>query len=165
MGQPSALLPQESQGNEGGRRLTANEIAEARKAYGDQIDYSKPRVFGEKYFPFQGAETAMAPDGNVYFPLAKGCADLTACSIPVPGKPGAQYDILGTFIHEMGHVMQHQQGVNVLGRGFLLQTGRILSGGLYNPYSYPAGANPSQLNIEAQAQYYRDQYCAANPGC
>ena len=107
----------------------------------------------------------MAPDGNIYFPLARECGDLTACAITVSGQPGQQYDILETFIHEMGHVMQHQQGVNVLGRGFVLQAGRILSGGLYNPYSYPVGANPRQLNIEAQARYYRDQYCAANPRC
>jgi hypothetical protein len=74
-----------------------------------------------------------------------GCADLVTCQ-------GGRYT--NTFIHEMAHVYQHQQGVNVVGQGFALQAGRILSFGLYDPYqvTYQPGMAFSAYNIEQQGQ-------------
>lgn len=42
----------------------------------------------------------------------------------------------GFYIHEMTHVMQYQNGINVLANGLLFQTGKILSVGLYDPYKF-----------------------------
>ena len=50
------------------RKLTKEEITEARKVFGDEIDYSKVNVIDAKYFFLQGKEFAMAPDGNLYWP-------------------------------------------------------------------------------------------------
>jgi hypothetical protein len=139
-------------GGDTGRQLIANEIAAAQREYGNQIDYSKPRVYYSSYIPFQNVP--MAPDGNLYFPMAKGCPDLTACTYPNGTL------MVGDFIHEMGHVLQHQQGVNVLARGLFSKLGEWLSFGRYNPYFVPPGTtSPTGLGIEAQAEFHRNRYC------
>lgn len=126
-----------------GRVLTADEISEAQSVYGDTIDYSKVRILNEKYVFFQGENWVMAPDGNIYWP--SDCANFVTCQ-------GGRY--ANTFIHEMAHVYQYQQGINVLGQGFLLQAGRVLSFGLYDPYqlTYQPGLAFSAYNIEQQGQ-------------
>jgi|GEM_PF-4982635 len=44
--------------------LTTNEIAEAKKAYGDKIkDYGAVRVYRKKWAFFQGEHVAMTPNG------------------------------------------------------------------------------------------------------
>ena len=133
------------------RKLTNEEIAEAKKVFGDKIDYSKVNVIDDNYFFLQGKEFAMAPDGNLYWPGE--CGNLVLC-----GKTGL-------FIHEMTHVMQYQQGVNVLLKGLLLQTARIMSFGLYNPYKFVYDPNRSfdSYNLEQQGEYAREIYFGKAP--
>lgn len=132
-----------------GRALTSDEVAEAQKVFGDRIDYSTARVVDGNFVPWQGANYVIAPDGNIYWPGE--CGNLASC-----GGPGTA----GVFIHEMTHVMQVQHGANVLGRGLLLQAGKFLSGGLYDPYrfNYDPGKPFSSYNIEQQGDYARDIY-------
>ncbi len=88
------------------RPLTDPEIALARSVFGDAIDYGRVKVFARKWWPFQHRRMAMAPDGNLYF-AAKGplyCDDFCDRGL----------DRQGLFIHEMVHVWQHQQGVNLI---------------------------------------------------
>jgi hypothetical protein len=88
------------------RALTSAEVALSRSVFGDAIAYDRVQVFARKWWPFQHRQMAMAPDGNLWLP-PKGslyCDDFCEHSI----------DRQGLFIHEMTHVWQHQQGVNLI---------------------------------------------------
>ena len=137
-----------------GRGLTSDEITEAQKVFGDKIDYSQVRIINGKFVPWQGDGYVIAPDGNIYWPGE--CGNLASC-----GGPGTA----GVFIHEMTHVLQVQHGVNVLGRGLLLQAGKFLSGGLYDPYkfTYAPARSFSSYNIEQQGDYARGIYFGRLP--
>ena len=95
-----------------GRPLTADMIKLARTVYGDSIDYSKVTVYNRRYILGQPTDTLMAPDGNLYYP--KGSPHYP---INMDGSDASLTSQL-YFIHEMGHVWQHQQGVAVGFRGF-----------------------------------------------
>lgn len=90
----------------GGRPLTNAETTLARGMFGDAIDYSKVRVFSRKWWLFQPRQVAMAPDGNLWL-SPKGdlyCDDFCQGSL----------ERQGLFIHEMTHVWQHQNGINLI---------------------------------------------------
>jgi hypothetical protein len=71
----------------------------------------------------------------------------------------------GTFIHEMTHVMQYQNGVAVLGEGFGLQTAKIMSLGIYDPYKFTYDPSRSfrSYNIEQQGDIARGIYYGRYP--
>jgi hypothetical protein len=84
------------------RGLTPGEIALARSVFGDSIDYSKVELVRGKWWPLQPRNSAMAPDGNIYFhPAAGGWSDDFAAE-PLFRQ--------GFLIHEMTHVWQAQRG-------------------------------------------------------
>lgn len=88
------------------RSLTEGETALARSVFGDAIDYATVKIFARKWWPFQQRQVAMAPDGHLWF-SPKGtlyCDDF--CERPIERQ--------GLFIHEMTHVWQHQQGMNLI---------------------------------------------------
>lgn len=88
------------------RSLTVDEIELARSVFGNAIDYAKVRIFARKWWPLQHRQVAMAPDGNLWL-SPKGslyCDDF--CERPLERQ--------GLFIHEMTHVWQHQQGINLI---------------------------------------------------
>jgi hypothetical protein len=126
-----------------GRELTPAEMALARHVFGERIDYPRVQIVDGKFMRLQLPHRVMAPDGHIYWPSA--CPDLVRC-----GHSRCR----DTFIHEMAHVMQHQQGVPVFWRGLWLHTARVLSLGRFNPYrcvvrpGKPYGA----YNIEQQAE-------------
>lgn len=144
-----------------GRPLTENEKTEAMKVYGDKIkDYYAVRVYSRKWTFFQGENVAMAPNGNIYWPGASHCADLTACTLTIDGN---SISTLPTFIHEMGHVMQHQNGMNVILRAGFHQALHYASFTLYDPYihgwnDFYSIPSPNGLNPEAQADWYMYNY-------
>ena len=125
------------------RRLTPGEIAMARLVFGDAIDYAKVSVYARAYLPFglQPPRTAMAPDGNLYFP--RGCFqdDFSACDIT---------DRMW-FIHEMTHVWQFQLGYPVRLRGAI----RV---GLPYAYRLADGKRLSDYNMEAQGNLLADWF-------
>ena len=126
-----------------GRALTPAEIALAQRVFGERIDYAPVRVVNGKYMALQLPQRVMAPDGNIYSPGA--CRDLASC-----GHPRCR----DTFIHEMAHVMQHQNGVRVFWRGLWLHGARLLSCGRFNPYRcvIKIGKPFRAYNIEQQAE-------------
>lgn len=90
------------------RSLTAAELGLARTMFADAIDYSRVKIIARKWWPFQPRQVAMAPDGNLWL-SPKGdlfCEDF--CERPLERQ--------GLFIHEMTHVWQHQQGINLIVR-------------------------------------------------
>jgi hypothetical protein len=125
------------------RSLTPDEIALARLVFRDAIDYSTVRVHARPYLPFglQPPHTAMAPNGNLYFPPACHQDDFAACGIP---------DQMW-FIHEMTHVWQFQLGYWVRTRGAI----RI---GLDYGYRLGVGSRLSDYNMEAQGNLLADYF-------
>jgi len=84
------------------RLLTPGEIALVRSIFGEAIDYSKVRLIKGKWWPLQPRNSAMAPDGNIYFhPHAGGWSE------DFSAEPAFRQ---GFFIHEMTHVWQAQRG-------------------------------------------------------
>ena len=128
-----------------GRSLTQKEIDEARKIYGDRIDYSAVKVYNGGYFLVELPGYALSPDGNIYWP--GDCGDLALCG-------GAN-----TLIHELMHVRQYQIGVNVLAEGLLLHAASVITLLRYKPYAYGDGYGPiNSYNIEQQGDIARDIY-------
>ncbi|SAK60365.1 Rhs element Vgr protein [Caballeronia catudaia] len=120
----------------------------ARLVFRDAIDHSKVLVHARAYLPLglQPGRTAMAPNGNLYFP--RGCFqdDFSACGLA---------DRMW-FIHEMTHVWQFQLGYPVRLRGAI----RI---GLPYAYTLGHGKRLSDYNMEAQgnllADYFALKFC------
>lgn len=125
------------------RRLTPGEVREARRVFGDRIDYGRPRIIRARHPLALRQHQVLAPDGNIYWPDApQELADLN------------EVVTLATFIHEMAHVWQFQSGQGVLARGMVLHTLRFATCGRYDPYAYEY--RPDKLihryNIEQQAE-------------
>ncbi|UNK29950.1 type IV secretion protein Rhs [Serratia plymuthica] len=103
-----------SQVKEGTLRLmTQGEIAMARRVYGDSIVYSRVWVHCNSYLPFklQKPNFAMSPNGEIWFRKEGYAPDFSSLSVKVESKY--------VFIHELGHVWQHQSGQWVRLRGSL----------------------------------------------
>jgi hypothetical protein len=130
------------------RPLTPGEIALAKRVFRDSIDYRAVKVHARGYLPFglQPQRTAMAPNGNLYFPPACFQHDFSRCDL------GERM----WFIHEMTHVWQFQLGYPVKFRGAI----RI---GLGYGYVLGAGRTLADYNMEAQgnllADYFALKFC------
>jgi hypothetical protein len=130
------------------RALTTGETHIARLVFRDSIDYRAVKVHARGYLPFglQPRHTAMAPNGNLYFPPACFQHDFSRCDL------GERM----WFIHEMTHVWQFQLGYPVKFRGAI----RI---GLNYAYALDAGKTLADYNMEAQgnllADYFALKFC------
>jgi len=78
------------------------------------IDYTKVKVFNKKFIFFQPNQRPMSPNGNIYY-SPKGTGDRAYMADFSTGTMAAK----ATFIHELTHVWQHQNGVNVTARGIV----------------------------------------------
>jgi hypothetical protein len=122
------------------RSLTNGELAQARRIFLKSLDYAKPRIIEGKAYFFQPDNTAMAPDGNVYFPSAIHRADFSASA-----------SSMGFLIHELTHVWQVQKGV-------WLRTRRIfVDGGDYD-YALDPARRLQDYKVEEQASLVADYY-------
>lgn len=93
------------------RLMTPGEIAMARRVFGDSIVYSRVWVHCDSYFPFglQSTGIAMAPNGELWFRKEGYKTDFSSSDVLDQAKH--------VFIHELGHVWQHQHGQWVRTRG------------------------------------------------
>ena len=93
------------------RLMTLGEIAMARQFYGDAIVYSRVWIHCDSYFPFglQHPDYVMAPNGEIWYRKERYRDDFSL--------PPATLQEQHTFIHELGHVWQHQRGRWVRTRG------------------------------------------------
>lgn len=127
------------------RSLTDAEIALARSVFSDAIDYARIKVFARKWWPFQPRQVAMAPDGNLWF-SPKGtlyCADFCERTL----------ERQGLFIHEMTHVWQHQQGINLILRRHAF---------CRYDYALKPGWTLTQYGLEQQAEIVRHLFLLQN---
>lgn len=89
-----------------GRPLTQAERALARGVFGDTIDLDPVRIRRRKWFPFQPRNVTMAPRGHLHFhPASDAYRDCFAAE---------HLGLQGHLIHELVHVWQHQQGINLV---------------------------------------------------
>lgn len=88
------------------RPLSQLERSLARNMFGDAIDYDAVRIIRAKWAFFQPRNVTMAPRGAVHF-HPKGDA---YCDCFASASIGYQ----GHLIHELVHVWQYQQGVNLI---------------------------------------------------
>ncbi|ELY7391691.1 vgr related protein [Cronobacter universalis] len=123
------------------RKLTTGEIKLAHQAFKYSINYSSVKIFKGSYLPFnlQAENTAMAPDGNIYF-MQDYRADYAA----------AYLDLKHLFIHEMMHVWQHQHGYAVRIRG--------IASGLRSYYYELGNKRLSHYPLEQQACIVADYW-------
>ncbi|HZV66618.1 MAG TPA: Rhs element Vgr protein [Telluria sp.] len=131
------------------RPLTAGEIAMASALFGAAIDYARVRVVNRPYLPFglQSRNTAMAPNGKIYFHHSCYLDDFSA------GDEHARH----WFIHEMVHVWQHQLGYPVRLRGAI----RL---GLSYRYELGTGKTLADFNMEAQGDLLADYFALKHLG-
>lgn len=126
------------------RALTAGERALAEEAFGDSLILETVR-FLQVPRPFDRAFVAgrwFARDWIVW-PGRSLPADIAA----------APLQLQATFIHELTHVWQAQQGVNLL-------TGKLKAGDRPSSYEYPVGMDCDwgDLNIEQQAMVVEHRF-------
>jgi hypothetical protein len=138
------------------RPLTDGEITMARLVFKDSIDYTTVKVHNEEYLPFgfQDDDTAMTPNGEMYFNPGKFKLDFST-----EKDPGEKI----WFIHEMVHVWQYQLGYSVTWHGFWLAISGGYAGG--SSYNYDSADNKKTLpdfNMEQQgdiiAHYFGAKY-------
>lgn len=115
----------------------------SRLVFGDAIDYSKVRIHNREYlwFGLQPDDTAMAPNGHIYFNPKYFKEDFS--SSPLSDQMW--------LIHEMTHVWQHQLGYPVKWRGALRM-------GLSYKYKLEPGRTLGDFNMEAQGNILADYY-------
>lgn len=140
------------------RKLTAGEIALAKAAFADRIDYSKVRLSDGPgshpmaHMAFAKGNPAITIGNTVYF-KQDYCPDFSA-----PGRNGR------TFMHEMTHVWQYR----ALGMpAFFARYGAelIQAGGKPNDmYKYKVDTKFNEAMLEAQAQMVGDYYRAKSQG-
>ena len=132
------------------RPLTAGEESLARTVFADTIDYAAVRIHHRNYVFWQGAHYIITPNGHIYLGRAlRGLTDFSAASLTMQGL----------FIHEMAHVWQHQQGINVLLRGGLEQVRHFCG---FNQYRYrlEAGKALGRYKLEQQGEILRHYFLA-----
>jgi|SRR5215217_621809 len=126
------------------RPLTTGEIALAREAFGDGLRYDTIRFLTSPW-PFDRAFVPGRWFGRdwIVWPAATLPEDLAVA----PLKSQA------IFIHELTHVWQAQQGVNLL-------TGKLRAGDRPSAYEYPLGMDCAWegLNIEQQAMVVEHRF-------
>jgi hypothetical protein len=112
--------------------------------YGPAIDLSKVRVKGS--WLVLGGATAWTCNNVIRFKNAKGADDIG----------------LSVFIHELGHVWEHQSGQAQVLKGLVEQLGRRLGG--RDPYDYggPEGVKRGrrlvEFSKESQAQILQEYW-------
>jgi RHS repeat-associated protein len=122
----------------GSRPMTEGEIALAKEVFGDDIDYSRVRVYNKKFAFFQPRGVAMAPDGNIYFHPSDYMDDFSTGDVYTRGW----------FEHELTHVWQHQRGINVYKAAFDRN---------YD-YQLTPGKSFQSYGLEQQGEIVRDYY-------
>lgn len=150
------------------RPLTSGEIAMCKKVFKDSIEYTKVRIINEQFLPKQ--QVPMTPLGHAHYPDGMKGRDKYQNDFSNPQfkenpiqSDGSDWRIKSklTFIHEMTHVWQYQKGMNVIGKGALLQTLEwTLPDAIYDPYAYDLKINSvfKKFNPEQQANIASDYF-------
>lgn len=131
----------------GTRGLTDGEKALVRSVFGAAVDVEPVTIRRKRWFPFQPANTAMAPMGHIHFPAEHVAYHDDFSAGPVTSQ--------GLFIHEMTHVWQAQE------------KGRFWLPLMRHPFCrYDYAVRPGQplhrYGIEQQAEIVRHAFLLRN---
>jgi hypothetical protein len=128
------------------RPLTAGEIALLKPIFRDGIDYAEVRVINNS-FPLQPKNVYMTPRGHVYAPAELWQDDFSA----VPR-------VRAVFIHEMTHVWQHANGMDLVGQGVIEFTKHRGDYEKAYPYELELGRDLVDYGMEQQASIVEDYF-------
>lgn len=138
--QPRPMLPTpegEARPLRGGEALMASHL------FGGSINYRRVKVHNGEFLPFglQPDDTAMTPNGEIYFNPKRFKEDFSQST----------FNDRHWFMHEMVHVWQHQLGYPVMLRGAI----RI---GVEYEYELDAAKKLCDYNMEAQGDLLADYF-------
>lgn len=130
------------------RPLTAGEALLGEIIYGSAIDFDAVRIVNGRYlgiFPIGDQYTGIAPDGNIYV-VARSMQSDDYSKEPRKAP---------FFVHELFHIKQRNEGLNLLGQAFSLHAMSSAS-----PYAYvpKEGTTITDYNFEQQASMAADAY-------
>ncbi|MBL9020107.1 MAG: hypothetical protein JNL83_38330 [Myxococcales bacterium] len=129
------------------RALTSGEVALLRPLFEDSIDYTRVRVI-DNSFPLQPENVYMTPRGHIYAPGPLFQADFSA----------ARSSLREVFVHEMTHVWQYENGMDLVGAA---SVEFIKNRGSYEkayPYELVAGRDLTEYGMEQQASIVEDYF-------
>ncbi|HEY4058116.1 MAG TPA: hypothetical protein VGM39_15990 [Kofleriaceae bacterium] len=129
------------------RALTDGEIAMIKPIFRDGVDYTRVRVI-DNSFPLQPENVYMTPRGHIYAPGSLYSADFSL----------ADPNIRETFVHEMTHVWQFSNGMDLIARG-AVET--LKYRGNYEkayPYELDASRDLVEYGMEQQASLVEDYF-------
>lgn len=129
------------------RPLTAGEIAMAREVFGDALRYDSVRIWARPVRRFDRAFVAGRWFGRdwIVWPAASLLPDYSAPDVPVRRA--------AVLIHELVHVWQAQQGLNLL-------WAKLKAGDGPAAYAYELRDDTvwERLNLEQQAMAVEDEF-------
>jgi hypothetical protein len=130
------------------RSLMPGETQMLRSVFADHIDYRLTKVYGRKWQFFQPDDTAMTPNGNIYFPPAHYEADFSAPTVPLSKR--------AWFVHEGAHLYQfYGLHWNVIARGMFSRN--------YH-YTLVSGRHLGDYGLEAMGSIAADYYTLVHGG-
>jgi hypothetical protein len=133
-----------------GRVLTEGEIALLAPIFGAGVDPSLIRVAPGKFVRFQDDYTYMTPANTIYAPGDLFRDDFSAADV----DPYLQ----GVFVHEVAHVWQHQNGMDLIAAGLITFAGTSGDYAKAYPYTLDAGRDLTEYGIEQQASIVEDWF-------
>lgn len=138
--------------------MTIGETELAREIFGKEIECGRVRILRLKFVFFQPPTVTMAPDGNIWF-HPKGHL---ARSAVADDFSKATLGVRAHFVHELTHVWQHQNGVNLVLDKVLM----FFKYGAFGGYGYELLPEKpfDSYNIEQQACMVADAYLAKCDG-
>ncbi len=127
------------------RPLTAGERALAARVFGLALALDPIRINRLKWWMWQPAWVTMAPDGHLWF---HPNGDIWSADFAAE-----RAHLRGHFVHELTHVWQHQQGINLILRRPPLARYRYLPLLPGKPFA--------AYGLEQQAEIVKDAYLLA----
>lgn len=151
------------------RSLTNGEIQLAQSVFKDTIEYLQVRIFKGSYFPFdlQNEDTFVTPNGSIFIMEKHFKTDYSL----------AGDDYKKIFLHELGHVWQHNRKFSVLARAGGVQACGAMTLNYYDPYVYNIWEKATvaqyvkhkmtskrflDYNLESQAEIFADYWLLIN---
>ena len=129
------------------RPLTEGEVAMLRPIFRDGVDYARVRVI-DNTFPLQPENVYMTPRGHIYAPGRLWSQDFSKA------RRGERV----VFVHEMTHVWQFTNGMDLIGAGTVEF---IKNRGAYEkayPYELAADRDLVDYGMEQQASIIEDYF-------
>ncbi len=131
------------------RPLTRGERAMLEPIFRDGIAYDKVRVI-HAAFPLQPSGVYMTPRGHVYAPGELFRDDFSSRELRSVER--------AVFVHEMTHVWQHENGMDLIGQGVIEFTKYRGQYEKAYPYMLETGRDLVEFGMEQQASIVEDYY-------